>query len=666
MNSHGQTESLEELRQKLAAAEKRIIELEAAVNSPAAPETGSQRTLLLKMLDMLPWPAYIQQSDLRITYSNILFDRQYDAPAGRQCFAVLHGRSTPCKECCSDQARKEKRFCCWEKASSGNFWQVHALPLNGGNALSDILIILEETTQRRRDQLALRRSEEILNQTGSIAKIGGWVFDIRANEIIFTKELLAIFGLDRQSELDPLDQLRRCIPADRLVLDNALSEALVNGSSFDVEVRCLNGRNEPFWARIIGHAVLKRGRCTKIIGALQDISDQKRNQQELIAAKNEAEAANKAKSEFLANISHEIRTPLNGVIGMLHLLSKTLMQETQMEQVQVALNASNCLSDLLGDLLDLSRLEAGRMSINATSFSLQDIIEDLEKTFHATSQSKGIRTSTYIDPRIPAHLIGDATRLGQVLFNLMGNAVKFTRAGTIEIQAFPLNPDAPVEFPVIFAISDSGVGISENMLLKVFDAFTQADSSFARFYEGAGLGLPIVKRLVNLMGGEVSISSKLGSGTTVYFSIPFEKVPEDRASSESQSAIEAADTFNVLIVEDDKVNQLTMKRIMEQSGCVVTCTQDGHEALEILKRKHFDLILMDIVLPKLDGLVTTRLIRNSADLKARPDIPIIALTGYSMSIDRDKALEAGMNAYLPKPVDMESLFETIQEVMSPR
>ncbi len=659
---------IKELQDKLAAAEKRIEELENTQSILNSLQAGAdkQATGFLGLLDKLPWPAYIQKPDHSIIYSNDAFDAMFSPPEGRPCHVVLGGRSAPCANCEIFQAFSDKKMACWERKSERKIWNAHATPCQDANGSPEMLVIIEDTTQRSQEQAALRRSEAILNETGRIAKIGGWEFDIRNNQILFTKELLVIFGLEQEAVLDPLAQLQRCIPADRLVLDNALAEAISNGRSFDIEVRCINGKNKPFWARLIGHTVLEQDTCVKIIGTLQDISTQKKSERELILAKNEAEAANQTKNEFLANISHEIRTPLTGVIGMLHLLEKSSLQETQSEQVQVALQASECLSDLLGDILDLSRLEAGRMSINTAAFALSDVINDVRQSFHATSLAKGIRIETFIHDKLPRHLIGDRSRLGQILFNLVGNAIKFTRSGTVEIQAFPLNTDDALLCPVLFAVSDTGVGISENMLVKVFDAFTQEDGSFSRHYEGAGLGLPIVKRLVGLMGGEISIASKLGAGTTVYFNLPFEKVPEDRMLAGANVPAETADCFRVLVVEDDHLYQLSIKRIMEQSGCVVACARDGHEALEFLKRTHFDLILMDIVMPKLDGLVTTRLIRNSEDLKARPDIPIIALTGYDMHINKERALEAGMDAYLSKPVDSEALLEAIQEVMSSR
>ncbi len=669
MDTNGQN-LVKELQKKLAAAEKRIKELEnthsilEALQNSAAGNTAG----FLKLLDRLPWPACVQTPDHAITYSNDAFNVMFSPPEGRPCYAVLNGRSAPCAECKTFQTLSDTHLTCWERISDSSIWKVHAIPFLDADMSPSVLVIIEDATQRRLEQAALKRSEAILNETGRIAKIGGWEFDIRANNILYTKELLAIFDLDQDAQLDPLAQLRHCIPADRPILNNALAEAIVSNKSFDIEVRCVNGQQKPFWARIIGHPVIEQGACVKIIGALQDISTQKKNERELILVKNEAESANQSKSEFLANISHEIRTPLNGVIGMLHLLEKSSLQAAQQEQVQVALQASECLSDLLGDILDLSRLETGRMSINAAPFPLSEVVEELRQSFHATSMAKGIRVETFIHDKLPRYLIGDRSRLGQILFNLVGNAIKFTRSGTVEIQAFPLNTDNALTCPVIFAISDTGVGISENMLVKVFDAFTQEDGSFSRQFEGAGLGLPIVKRLVGLIGGEISIASKLGAGTTVYFSLPFEKVPEDRTADGANANILAETTvsFRVLIVEDDQTNQLAIRRIMEQSGCVVACARNGHEALEFLKRMDFDLILMDIVMPKLDGLVTTRLIRNSDDLKAKPDIPIIALTAYAMSIDKKRALDAGMNAYLAKPVDTESLFETIQEVMTSR
>ncbi|MHC1789475.1 PocR ligand-binding domain-containing protein [Solidesulfovibrio sp.] len=384
-------------------------------------------------------------------------------------------------------------------------------------------------------------------------------------------------------------------------------------------------------------------------------------------SKEKSELANRTKSEFLANMSHEVRTPLNGILGMLQLLKTTNPTEEQSEYIVNAIQSSNRLTRLLSDILDISRIEAGRMHLVETEFDVYKTGQSVHDIFSIEAQNKGIQLTFSHAPGIPPKLVGDEARLRQILFNLVGNAIKFTDAGevTVDVAVLPVSNDARVR--VLITVRDTGIGISDDNLKRIFEPFVQAEDSYTRRFQGAGLGLSIVRRLVELLGGTITIDSTVGAGTTFYLSFPF-KVPELPAKGEAQAATAIdrsgeAPPLRILFAEDDAVSLLSGKRMLEKSGHTVVMASDGKEVLQRLGEQHIDLILMDIQMPRMDGVEATKAIRKSASLRHKAHIPIIAMTAYAMTGDQEKFLAAGMDAYIAKPMNQDSLRAVIQQVM---
>lgn len=377
-----------------------------------------------------------------------------------------------------------------------------------------------------------------------------------------------------------------------------------------------------------------------------------------------AEAANQAKSEFLANMSHEIRTPINGIMGMMQLMQMTTKLDAEQKQmVDMTLNSANRLTRLLSDILDLSRVEAGKMTIYEEKFSIRELLNSVTDLFKVTARDKSVELECTRNSALPDEIIGDPARTRQVLFNLVGNALKYTDQGRVSLDIMPLPLGSDEDIRVLFTISDTGIGIPDDKLGSLFKPFVQVDGSHARKYQGAGLGLSIVKRLVDLMGGKINVSSQVGKGTTVYVVLPF-KLPEGvefPKNLEKGPLLQAKKRLRILLAEDDPSNALPVQKLLEKAGYTVIRAENGQQVLDLLNEQYFDLILMDIQMPVMDGVEATRVIR-SQDMGPNKDIPIIALTAYAMQGDREKFLEAGMNDYLAKPVNMKDLEKALSRL----
>lgn len=475
-------------------------------------------------------------------------------------------------------------------------------------------------------------------------------------------------------------------------------------TGFDAETLNMRKDGTRFWTRIeVRPAFDDNGDLKHFIGVERDITEKKRTHaaleanrkelqqrivdlqtakaeleeersklasfaSELSMAKDAAENANRAKSEFLATISHELRTPMNGVLGMADLLINSPLNSEQQDHARAIRESGKSLLVLLNDILDLSRLEESGLELEYVEVRLSDVVTTVLDVMGANAREKNLEIVTEIDPATPEIVMGDPTRMRQILFNLTSNAIKFTDTGRITVRVAPDTAGGP-DF-ISCSVTDTGIGIAEDAQKRLFERFSQADSSISRTHGGTGLGLAICRELAELMGGAIEVESELGKGSTFKVSLPL-SVPREKSdptptqTQDTDTVTEApADTpagWRVLIAEDQPINAKLIKAIMDRLGHEIKVAPNGVEVIKALREDTFDLVLMDIQMPEMDGVLATKVIRSSdADWK---EIPIIALTAHAMAGTRETYLQAGMDGFVSKPISIDLLVDEMNRVM---
>lgn len=497
-----------------------------------------------------------------------------------------------------------------------------------------------------------------------------WINDANDNRVIYASPSYEIiWGRTRESLYNNPESFFLAIDKnDRLRVLEAVNTLRTEGKIVNETFQIILPDDKKRWIRAQSYPVYNdEGIQVRLVGVAEDITEQKSIQTALMVAKQDAETASQAKTEFLTNMSHELRTPLNGILGMLQLTRDTALSSEQADYIKTAISSSKVLLNVINDILNIAQIEAGKLVLHNQLFSPYEVLDTIFNFFKHATESKDIELKMDMKPGFPQFLIGDEVRIRQILFNLVGNSVKFTDHGgiTVHAQHLPIQRK-PGTTDILFTVKDTGIGIPSEKIGYVFESFTQVDGTYTRRYQGTGLGLGIVRSLVEYMNGSITVDSDSGKGTTMYVTLQLALPTQDQIveSPQKESSQPQITELSILVVEDDRVNQIAISRMLQKMGHTVTCVGDGQKALDILHEAQFDCMFMDIQMPIMDGIEATKHIRQSPEMTKVSSIPIIALTAHAMPEDRDNFLKVGMNDYISKPVSFEQLIAALKRIMS--
>lgn len=535
--------------------------------------------------------------------------------------------------------------------------------IGGVNVMIDI-------TEQKRSAKELEESEERLRLATDAAELGTWDYDLVTGHFISSPRHQQIIGVEEQDvhvqEWTKESILKYIHPDERRAAEETFYLALKTGK-LTYEAQVVHEGKPDIWVKVNGTVFYDENtnKPVRMLGTTQDITEEKSIEINLREAKRASEEALRFKEQFLANMSHEIRTPMNAIVGFTDLILKTQLEADQKQFVDAIKTSGENLLVIINDILDFSRLQAGGFNFEKIDFKLSQIMGTLTDLLLPKSVEKGINLSVSIDENITDDLIGDPTRLNQILLNLVGNAIKFTEHGEVLTRITILN-ESEENIELQFSVSDTGIGIPENKIKSIFEVFMQASNETTRKYGGSGLGLSIVKQLVEQQGGKITVKSRENEGSTFSFNLLFGKnlSPKEEYNKEvTETLLPTMSGLRVLLVEDNRLNQILAKTALTSWDWEVDIAENGVVALKKLQEKDFDIILMDIQLPEMDGYEATRNIRSFFPSNKRLT-PIIAVTAHAMPSEEKKCFIAGMNGYISKPFTPKKLYSKIVSILS--
>lgn len=512
---------------------------------------------------------------------------------------------------------------------------------------------------RKNFELELLQTKALLTEAMSIGRMGSFELQVESKKLVWSKEIYDILEVQLDEAITYENFIQSVYPEDLPIVMQSLERTIVHKKTDEFICRFVTRKGTVKWIenRVVPQ-LDEEGNIYNCHGTVQDITERKLLEQQLIDAKEVAEKSLVTKEHFLSNMSHEIRTPMNAVLGFTELLIDTPLNPEQKDFVGAIQTSGKNLMSIINDILDYSKIEAGMMTIEQAPMSVRSIFSSLSVLFSQQKNDKGINLSFTTDLAIPENLAGDPTRLTQIIINLVSNAIKFTEKGCVTVEAIlSKNNDRVVD--VLFKVTDTGIGIPEDKLDAVFERFNQASNDTTRKYGGTGLGLSIVKRLVELQGGTIRVESKLGKGSVFEFTLPLMQqtgeLAKDLQANTTQTMAPDKKGLRILLVEDNVINQKLAEKHLSNFGYSTDIAGNGKIALEKLQHSTYDLILMDMQMPEMDGYEAAVHIRNKMQLT----IPIIAMTAHAMSGEKEKCMALGMNDYISKPFKAADLFQKI-------
>ena len=517
-------------------------------------------------------------------------------------------------------------------------------------------------------QKELERNTHLLNDGEALAKIGGWEYEVASAKMYWTKGLFALHEFSPSDDFDHITQSMQCyLPQDREKIQKAFEACVSQAKPYDLIFAFETYTKKKKWIRTKTAPILENAKVSKVVGIVMDITEHKESEDALKKANAEAQEAVKAKSQFLANMSHEIRTPMNAIIGFGSLLAEMGLAKKQKELLLKMNNSSKILLRILNDILDYSKIEAKKLELEQECFRLVDVMSQLEMIFEASAQQKGLALHFDLDAKLPAQLLGDEHRLEQVLLNLVSNAIKFTQKGEVVVSAKLLQDKEKPFCLMRWSVQDSGIGMDKAQLAKLFEPFTQADSSTTRKYGGTGLGLVISQSILEAMDTKLEVQSKPNEGSCFSFDMKMPLCEENSQCVDEALKVQTRKKLDdersltglkILLVEDNELNQEVATIMLENAGMQVDIASNGIEGVALYRKNkgRYAAILMDLQMPIMSGYEATQEIRREDK-----NIPIIALTAAAMVEDKQKVLEAGMNDHLGKPIEKEELYRVLLE-----
>ena len=530
-------------------------------------------------------------------------------------------------------------------AITGNYFVV--------NGQDYIFAIARDLTQEKKSQRDMERMFHILQRAEKIAKLGSWSLDLMNDHLEWSDEIFHIFEIDR-SKFNASYQffLERVHPDDRDRVNDTYRQSLKMKQPYKISHRLLfpDGRIK-YVLEVANHEYNHDGVAILSSGIVQDITEQYFIEQQLLEEKEKSDTANRAKSTFLANMSHEVRTPLSGVIGLTDIVLATELTDQQRDYLEKIASSANALLVVVNDILDYSKMEAGKMMIEHVAFDSDQLVKQINSLFSHRASQKSIILEVTIDKAVPKWLIGDNFRISQVIHNLVGNAIKFTQKGSVDVRINVLSKSSS-KVRLKFLIKDTGIGMTDAQKMQVFQPFVQADVSNSRKYGGTGLGLIISQQLLKLMNASIQVESEFGIGSVFSFELMLGYKENNSVNIENKTFNHIKYRFigNVLVVEDNDINQLVINEVLRGYGLNVIIVNNGLEAVNTMKKGHFDLVLMDLQMPVMDGFEATKIIRKFDNVT-----PIFALSAAVMTEDKLLTADCGMNGHIAKPIQADAL-----------
>jgi PAS domain S-box-containing protein len=524
------------------------------------------------------------------------------------------------------------------------------------NEVSELVELLDKT----------ERSEARLNMALALADLHVWEVDYVRRELIKAGAEDTFFVEPQTYESLFRDIYVAVDPRDRALVEDAWRQHIEDGKPYRPEYRIARSDGKEVWVEGVTELFTdENGRPVRLVGAMKNITERKRAERDLVQAKEDAEAANRAKSTFLATMSHEIRTPLNGVLGMAQAMALDGLSDAQRERLDVIRMSGETLLAVLNDVLDLSKIEAGKVELEQGRFDIGGLVKGALAAFTTIAEDKGLSFDLQVEPEAAGTYLGDSTRVRQIIFNLISNALKFTEHGQVRVTVGRSDGD------LVLKVRDSGIGITPAQIDQLFQKFEQADASTTRRYGGTGLGLAICRELAQLMGGDITAASVPGEGATFTVRLPLAraaaqpiKAAAAAVAGESPTPDEQAEAPRVLAAEDNAVNQMVLKTLLEQAGLGVSIVADGRAAVAAWEAGDWDVILMDVHMPEMDGPTATRLIRAREAETGRRRTPIVALTANAMAHQIQSYIDAGMDGFVSKPIEVSRLFAGIEQALA--